>query len=653
MIWTFLLSCTDPSLEITAYTSSEQQLRLLSRREYRNSIAYLQKAILEEESSSISCTTTSDCQYQQTCMGRYCVQDPCSMHTFSITDNAAQLWLHIEAEDHSTTTALSGNLGALPMQSTNGVHSLKLQLPNQDYQYYFTRESTDGDILLDPTNPLSAENSLPPTQRSLWSQQCSTLGYIEFDDTESFPVESSTQGYLFDNQSVQALVSTTHLDGYLDAAISIADRIELPECDDCLSAFIDSAGAVLYRRTLNEEEKNQIQEASSHPDIVQNDPRRSVLSILLSSPHFLYRSEIGSRISSSNTSFAQLNQDETATALAYFIWGAPPDTLLLLAAQNDELQDSEQIRAQAQRLFATPRARAHWVEVIAQWLGLQQLRALNKNRLHFPAFNEQVAYAMEEELRHSLYEILFREEATFSDLLLWDKGYINKHSSPLYNQNIESEYLQPFPLPEGRKAGVLAQLGWLSTFAHSDQSSPIKRGVAIRERLLCHDLPDPPADAGMAPEIDFSSSAQQRFTQHTLDPNCASCHQYIDGLGLPLETYDGIGSYREEENGHWIDPRGEIIDLEDYGAGTSVEFSSLQELAEILAASQRASYCFVQQIHRFSIGGVGDSNFEATTLRLHQNFGLFRYHLDRACFPIGAGATDRKFKVLCMWRLAF
>ena len=34
----------------------------------------------------------------------------------------------------------------------------------------------------------------------------------------------------------------------------------------------------------------------------------------------------------------------------------------------------------------------------------------------------------------------------------------------------------------------------LASFARPDESSPVKRGKWVRVRMLCQDLPDPPAD---------------------------------------------------------------------------------------------------------------------------------------------------------------
>jgi hypothetical protein len=50
------------------------------------------------------------------------------------------------------------------------------------------------------------------------------------------------------------------------------------------------------------------------------------------------------------------------------------------------------------------------------------------------------------------------------------------------------------------------------------------------------------------------------LTQHRESPACASCHSRIDPLGFPLENYDFIGRWRDQDAGKPIDNHGELPD---------------------------------------------------------------------------------------------
>ena len=49
-----------------------------------------------------------------------------------------------------------------------------------------------------------------------------------------------------------------------------------------------------------------------------------------------------------------------------------------------------------------------------------------------------------------------------------------------------------------------------------------------------------------------------RVKEHLENPDCAACHSMMDPIGLGLENFDGIGRYREMEQGKKIDASGNV-----------------------------------------------------------------------------------------------
>src|SRR6185295_5842377 len=108
--------------------------------------------------------------------------------------------------------------------------------------------------------------------------------------------------------------------------------------------------------------------------------------------------------------------------------------------------------------------------------------------------------------------------------------------------------------PDSHRGGLLTLGSVLASHAHAMDSSPIKRGVFVRRRLLCQSLPDPPANIDTTPPpLDRTKTTRDRFAEHTSNSACKQCHQYIDGVGFGFEGYDGAGAYRTTENGASID----------------------------------------------------------------------------------------------------
>ena len=147
------------------------------------------------------------------------------------------------------------------------------------------------------------------------------------------------------------------------------------------------------------------------------------------------------------------------------------------------------------------------------------------------------------------------------------------------------------------RMGILTQASVLATFAGTNESSPIKRGKWVRVRMLCQDLPDPPANVPAAPPIKPGLSNRERIAAHTASPVCNSCHHLIDGLGFGLEHYDGIGRYRAMDQGVAVDSRGEVVESRDID-GT---YDGGPELASLLAKSTQVRDCAATQYMRHAL----------------------------------------------------
>jgi hypothetical protein len=155
---------------------------------------------------------------------------------------------------------------------------------------------------------------------------------------------------------------------------------------------------------------------------------------------------------------------------------------------------------------------------------------------------------------------------------------------------------------DDRRAGLLGQASVLAASAHSDQTSPVVRGLLVRRNFLCEELPPPPPFGGGLPPVDPNATTRDRFAMHSATPTCRGCHTYIDGVGFGLEQFDPVGQWRDSENGHAIDSTGDANDLERLGTGTDLPFSSEPELARAIAASDAGPACFVRQYLRYSRG---------------------------------------------------
>jgi len=73
--------------------------------------------------------------------------------------------------------------------------------------------------------------------------------------------------------------------------------------------------------------------------------------------------------------------------------------------------------------------------------------------------------------------------------------------------------------------------------------------------------PPPPNVPSLDPHgKDGKLTMRQAMEMHRANPACASCHSRMDPIGFSLENYDGVGAWRDKDNGAPIDASGKLPD---------------------------------------------------------------------------------------------
>ena len=90
-------------------------------------------------------------------------------------------------------------------------------------------------------------------------------------------------------------------------------------------------------------------------------------------------------------------------------------------------------------------------------------------------------------------------------------------------------------------------------------------------------------------------SMRERMEVHRTSPVCASCHVRMDPLGFSLENFDGIGTWRTEENGAAIDATATLPD--------GVSFKGPEGLrALLLAEEERFAETVTEKLLTYALG---------------------------------------------------
>jgi hypothetical protein len=389
----------------------------------------------------------------------------------------------------------------------------------------------------------------------------------------------------------------------------------------CADAWVRSFGRRAFRRPLADGEVTALlavydagRETGTDGDAT--DRFRAgldyTLRAVLQSPSFIFRTELGDGAAAPGAT-TKLTPYELASALSYGSVASPPDEALLAAAGAGQLATAAQLEAQVRRLVAArpDRFKAMVQRFAVEWLSIDYDKpAWKKDTTAYPKFTAATRTAFAGETQAFLDDWV-DGGSSFPALLTSTTGFINRDNAATYGLTSTSATFVKTPLPADQRAGVLTQPSFLGSAAHTDGSSPVYRGLAVRSRFLCMDPPPVPAVVPPLPAVDKTmiKTTRQRYATHTTVAFCAACHSQFDPMGFTFENYDGVGAWRTMENGVAVDATGAIVG----SRASNAPMANAVALAKALAASPEVHECFARQVFRFDVGRV-ESDADACTL---------------------------------------
>jgi hypothetical protein len=474
-----------------------------------------------------------------------------------------------------------------------------------------------GSTALGPDRASAACKSIDPGPSPL-----RRLTRVEYDNSvrdllgdasrpgHDFPVEERALG--FDNNAETRSVSSLLADRYFSAAdqlasAAVSNMAQLLPCDPardgepaCLDRFLDGFGKRAWRRPLDGAERDNLKRAFAEGRVTTfAEGIKAVIQVMLLAPQFMYRVERG--VPAHGGEYLRLTPWELAARLSYLLWGSMPDEPLLAAAEGGKLATSQDVLAQAQRMIQDPRAAAMVATFSDEWLRLEELADLDKDPMAFPAFKPELLGPMRGETQALIDHVLWKGDGKIATLLEAPYTFMNGPLAQFYGvKGITGDAFQQVPLDTTRRVGLLGHAGVLSVLGVPDVglTSLVFRGLFVRERLLCDELPDPPANAAaMNPPFTATTTAREWSLARQGLATCGVCHHRIDPIGFGLESFDGIGQWRATDRGKPIDASGQL-------EGTDIDgpFNGVAELAHKLASSKQVQGCLAIQWFRYGHG---------------------------------------------------
>lgn len=319
------------------------------------------------------------------------------------------------------------------------------------------------------------------------------------------------------------------------------------------------------------------------------------LQAVLVSPHFLFRGEIQPEPDNPQKAHP-INEYALASRLSYFLWSSMPDKELFDYARRGELRRN--LAFQVQRMLRDNKSKALVENFAGQWLMLRNLDIVSPDPKTYPDWDDSLKSLMRKETE-MFFEHIMREDRPLLDFLTADYTFVNEKLADHYNiGGVVGDKFQKVSLAGTQRSGVLTHGSILTITSNPTRTSPVKRGLWVLENLLATPPPPPPPDVPALEDNKeaASGSLRVRLEKHRADAGCASCHARMDPLGFGLENFDGIGGWREKDEGYKIDPAGKLVSGES--------FAGPNELNKILANQKREEFlhCMAEKMLIYALG---------------------------------------------------
>jgi len=267
------------------------------------------------------------------------------------------------------------------------------------------------------------------------------------------------------------------------------------------------------------------------------DAMKAAYKAVLLSPHFLLLHELPGK----------LDGHALANRLSYFLWNSMPDDQLTALAKAGQLAEPGTLKAQTDRMLASPNARRFVQDFLDQWLELRDFDATSPDRKLYPEYTPHLEDAIRRE-PVEFFQLVLGSNLPVSTLVHTGINMVNQRLAEHYGiAGVEGVKLRRRDvdvktIPRG---GLLTMAATMKVTANGTTTTPVKRGAWVNKRILGTPIPPPPPDiSAIEPDVTGATTIREQLAKHRDNAACASCHAKLDPPGFALESFDVIGGYR-------------------------------------------------------------------------------------------------------------
>ena len=472
---------------------------------------------------------------------------------------------------------------------------------------------SDGDGVIDqasPVNALAFSTAIPRITHIQWENSVKDTLLLSKVPGLSSSFTTDPSGSFFKSDGNLLKTTPSLWADYQTAAETVATKVTAdsaqiaklvpasapPSGNARAQAIVGSIAKRAFRRPVTEAQMTRLLELYNKGPALTGitDPTAAglqlVITAILQSPSFLYRTELGA----DSSALVKLNGLEIASRLSFAAWNTIPDDALLKAAESGELMTAEGLKKQAQRLVDDPRANPTLMNFYQRifetpsyaFVKKKDVKALGK-------WPDNMGKTLVSEADLFIKDVIIDQRGGINQLLTAPYAFVNSKTAPLYGvQASMGETFEKIELDPSQRSGLLTQVGFLASFAKEKESDPIHRGVVVATNVLCAELKAPPGTFPALPAEVPGQTTRMRVEAHTGKGTCgSSCHgAVINPAGFAFENFDAGGKWRESDNGLPVDPSAE------FGfPASSINFAGPVEFIKKISERDELHRCYIQK----------------------------------------------------------
>ena len=408
-------------------------------------------------------------------------------------------------------------------------------------------------------------------------------GTTDFDNNERVVVVNDTVWSDFRDAAEAVAAQVTATDAALQNVVKTTDP----------TMFIQTFGRRAYRRELTAAEVTTYTDLFTEGSMYSGDQSAFtkgaalVISTMLESPYFLYRTELGD-------DGQPLSGYEMASKLSLWLRDTTPTDAMLDAAASGAFDTADGAATQAQQMLSDPAAASAMRKFHGQLYKLELYDTITKDNVtgYSTALNAEL-----KEASYQFFDRIFSQDLGVADILTSTVGFAGPLMSAIYGLDASSSGgVTQLDLSGQNRSGYYAQAPFLTLWAINNDPDSIHRGVRINLDTLCADPGQPAANLPPVPALMAGQTNRQRYA--ALTEGCgAACHGLIiNPIGFAFEDFDGLGRQRTLDNGKPVDTTG----VYPFAEGVEA-FDGSAELMQLIAQGTQAHQCYAKKLVSYAI----------------------------------------------------